>query len=146
MVLAVGLFVESHRRTQRTHAIAWLAGIAAIALLFRFQWEVWFLVPLLFGARLEIADNILTARAENGPELRFNITEAAHELANPLSNEHRPLRLNASSRGLTGVLLIDNLNGTLQGAKLRSVADPFLAGAQTGGVGSTTPRRLRSRT
>jgi hypothetical protein len=49
-VLTVDLFVESHRRSQRTRAIAWLAGIAAIALLFRFQWEVWFLVPLLRSA------------------------------------------------------------------------------------------------
>jgi hypothetical protein len=46
-VLAVDLFVESHRRSQTTRAVAWLAGIA---LLFRFQWELWFLVPLLFGA------------------------------------------------------------------------------------------------
>jgi zinc transporter ZupT len=49
-VLAVDLFVESHRRSQRTRVIVWLAGIAAIALLFRLQWEVWFLAPLLFGA------------------------------------------------------------------------------------------------
>jgi hypothetical protein len=47
--------------------------------------------------RLEVADNILTTHAENGPELRFKIMEAARELANPLSNEHRPLRLNASA-------------------------------------------------
>jgi hypothetical protein len=69
-------------------------------------------VESLEAVRLEVADNILMARVENGPELRFNIIEAAHELANPLSNEHRPLRLNASAGGLTGVLLIDNLNGT----------------------------------
>jgi hypothetical protein len=62
--------------------------------------------------RLEIADNILTARVENGSELQFNIMEAARELANPLSKEHRPLRLDASGEGLTGVLLIDNLNGS----------------------------------
>ena len=61
--------------------------------------------------RLEVADNILTARVENGPELRFNIMDAARELTNALSNEHRPLRLNASSDGLSGVVLIDNLNG-----------------------------------
>jgi hypothetical protein len=29
-----------------------------------------------------------------------------------LSTEHRPLRLNAASDGLSGVVLIDNLNGT----------------------------------
>jgi hypothetical protein len=62
--------------------------------------------------RLEITDNVLTAAVENGPALRFNIMEAARELANPLSNEHRPLRLNAASDGLSGVLLIDNLNGS----------------------------------
>ena len=32
--------------------------------------------------RLEVADNILTARVENGPELRFNIMDAARELTN----------------------------------------------------------------
>jgi hypothetical protein len=51
----------------------------------------------LGAVRLEVADNILTTHAENGPELRFNIMGAAHELANPLSNEYRPLRLNASA-------------------------------------------------
>ena len=61
--------------------------------------------------RLEVADSILTARVENRSELRFNIMEAARELTNVLSKEHRPLRLNASSDGLSGVVLIDNLNG-----------------------------------
>ena len=55
---------------------------------------------------------MLIARVDNGPELRFNVMEAARELTNMLSNEHRPLRLNAASDGLTGVALIDNLNGT----------------------------------
>ena len=64
--------------------------------------------------RLEVADNILTARVENGPELRFNIMDAARELTNALSTEQRPLRLNASSDGLSGVVLIDNLNGAYQ--------------------------------
>jgi hypothetical protein len=62
--------------------------------------------------RLDLADNVLTARVESGPELRFNIMEAARELANPLSKDHHPLRLKASSDDLKGVLLIDNLNGT----------------------------------
>ena len=64
--------------------------------------------------RLDLADNVLTARVESGPELRFNIMEAARELANPLSKDHHPLRLKASSDDLKGVLLIDNLNGTYQ--------------------------------
>jgi hypothetical protein len=43
------LFVESHARAQVTRGVAWLAGIAAIALLVSFQWEVWLAVPLLFA-------------------------------------------------------------------------------------------------
>jgi hypothetical protein len=61
---------------------------------------------------LEITDNVLTARLESGPELRFNIMDAARELANPLSKDRHPLRLKVSSDDLKGVLLIDNLNGT----------------------------------
>jgi uncharacterized membrane protein len=49
-VMAVDLFVESQDRSRRTPVMAWVAGIAAIALLFRFQWEVWVVVPLLFAA------------------------------------------------------------------------------------------------
>jgi Domain of unknown function (DUF4153) len=62
--------------------------------------------------RLKVADNILTANVENGPELRFTSWRRAHKLANLLSKEHRPLRPNAASDGLSGVVLIDNLNGT----------------------------------
>lgn len=61
---------------------------------------------------LDITDNVLTARLESGPELRFNIMDAARELANPLSKDRHPLRLKVSSDDLKGVLLIDNLNGT----------------------------------
>jgi hypothetical protein len=60
---------------------------------------------------LDITDNVLTARLESGPQLRFNIMDAARELANPLSKDRHPLRL-VSSDDLKGVLLIDNLNGT----------------------------------
>jgi hypothetical protein len=49
-VIAVDLFVESQGRSKRTRVMAWIAGITAIALLFRFQWQVWFVVPLLFAA------------------------------------------------------------------------------------------------
>jgi len=51
-VVAVDLFVESQGRTQRVRGIAWVAGIAVIALLFHFRWEAWFFPPLLFGALL----------------------------------------------------------------------------------------------
>jgi hypothetical protein len=63
---------------------------------------------------LDITDNVLTARLESGPELRFNIMDAARELANPLSKDRHPLRLKVSSDDLKGVLLIDNLNGTYE--------------------------------
>jgi hypothetical protein len=73
-----------------------------------------FNVEGLGSVRLGLADNVLTAHVENGAELRFNIMEAARALGNPVSNEHRPLRLNALGGGVTGVVLIDNLNGTYE--------------------------------
>jgi hypothetical protein len=48
-VVAVDLFVESQGRTQGERGIAWIAGIAVIALLFHFKWEAWLFPPLLFG-------------------------------------------------------------------------------------------------
>ena len=51
-VVAVDLFVESQGRSQRARGIAWVAGIAVIALLFHFRWEAWLFPPLLFGALL----------------------------------------------------------------------------------------------
>jgi len=51
-VVAVDLFVESQGRTQRARGIAWIAGIAVIALLFHFKWEAWLFPPLLFGSLL----------------------------------------------------------------------------------------------
>ena len=51
-VVAVDLFVESQSRSQRVRGIAWVAGIAVIALLFHFRWETWLFPPLLFGALL----------------------------------------------------------------------------------------------
>jgi hypothetical protein len=100
----------------------------------------------LGNVRLDVADNILTARIENGPELRFNFMEAARELANPLSNEHRPLRLNTASGRLTGVVLIDNLNGTYKEPDFDLSVIPLLACAEAGRVNASTPRRSRFRT
>ena len=51
-VVAVDLFVESQGRSQRARGIAWIAGIAVIALLFHFKWEAWLFPPLLFGSLL----------------------------------------------------------------------------------------------
>jgi Domain of unknown function (DUF4153) len=61
--------------------------------------------------RLDLADNALTARSEDGGEIHFNIMEAAKELANPLSKVQRPLLLHGAGKGLVGTVLIDNLNG-----------------------------------
>ena len=48
-VVAVDLYCESHNSSRPTRGLVWLAGMAAIALLFRFQWEMWLLPPLLLG-------------------------------------------------------------------------------------------------
>jgi hypothetical protein len=48
-VVGVDLFVESQGRSQRARGIAWIAGVAVIALLFHFEWEAWLFPPLLFG-------------------------------------------------------------------------------------------------
>jgi hypothetical protein len=66
----------------------------------------------LGSLRLSMTDTVLTAHVENGPELNFDILDVARELANPLNNDHSPVRLTASADGLDGVLLIDNFNGT----------------------------------
>ncbi len=62
--------------------------------------------------RLAMSDTVLTVQVENGPELKFDILDVARELANPLKNNHSPVRLTASANGLDGTMLIDNFNGT----------------------------------
>ncbi len=72
-----------------------------------------------FGpVRLQLVDNVVVAQTEQGAELRFNIFDAARELTNLMSDDHRPVRLQASSGSLSGTLLIDNLNGMFQEPKL----------------------------
>lgn len=61
--------------------------------------------------QLTTKDNILTAELEDGPELSFDIGAAAAAR----DKDRRPLRLDASSDGLTGVLLIDKLFGSYEG-------------------------------
>jgi hypothetical protein len=72
----------------------------------------------LGSVRLQLDDNVLYVQTEQGPELRFNIFDAARELTNLANNEHRPVQLHASGSGLTGTVLIDNLNGMFQEPKL----------------------------
>ena len=66
--------------------------------------------------RLEVAGNSLTASIENGPELRFDLTEAANRLAGVVVTERRPLPIEAANGPLSGTVLIENLNGTYDGA------------------------------
>ena len=72
----------------------------------------------LGSVRLQLDDNVLYVHTEQGAELRFNIFDAARELTNLMSDEHRPAQLHASGGGLTGTVLIDNLNGMFQEPKL----------------------------
>lgn len=57
---------------------------------------------------------MLSAQIENGPELKFDILDAARRLSNPFDDDHRPVRLTASGSGFDGVMLIDNFNGTFK--------------------------------
>jgi hypothetical protein len=76
-------------------------------------------VERLGSIRLQLVDNVLYVQTEQGAELRFNIFDAARELTNPMSNEHRPVELHASGGGLSGTVLIDNLNGMFQEPNLK---------------------------
>ena len=63
---------------------------------------------------LELDENLLTARLENGDFARFDILDAAKEVYRrgwPVTQDHTPLLIKASGNGLVGTLLIDNLNG-----------------------------------
>lgn len=72
-----------------------------------------------FGSvRLEVSGNSLTAGIENGPELRFDLTGAANRLAGAVVTERRPLPVKAASGPVSGTVLIENLNGTYDGADL----------------------------
>ena len=72
----------------------------------------------LGSVQLQLLDNVLYVQIEQGAELRFNIFDAARELTNRISNEHRPVQLHASGGGLSGTVLIDNLNGMFQEPRL----------------------------
>ena len=72
-----------------------------------------------FGTvRLEVTGNSLTVSIENGPELRFDLTEAANRIAGVVVTERRPLKIEAANGPLSGTVLIENLNGTYDGADL----------------------------
>jgi len=76
-------------------------------------WTV--MVEGLGSVRLELADNLLTARLENGDSVKFDIVDAVKEVYRrgwPQTEDHTPLELKGSGSGLTGTVLIDNLNGT----------------------------------
>ena len=68
--------------------------------------------------RLEVTGNSLIAGIEDGPELRFDLTKAANRLAGVVVTERRPLPIEAANGPLSGTILIENLNGTFDGADL----------------------------
>ena len=51
-VVAVDFYVESGARSFATRVVLWIAGIAAIAALFYFYWEIWLSPHLILGALL----------------------------------------------------------------------------------------------
>jgi Domain of unknown function (DUF4153) len=64
---------------------------------------------------LDLADNLLNARLDNGDEVTFDIRDAVKEIYRrgwPLTEDHRPLEIKGSGTGLTGTALIDNLKGS----------------------------------
>ena len=72
-----------------------------------------------FGTvRLEVIGNSLTVSIETGPELRFDLTEAANRIAGVVVTERRPLKIEAANGPLSGTVLIENLNCTYDGADL----------------------------
>jgi hypothetical protein len=51
-VVAVDFYIESGARSYLTRAVLWIVGIAIIALLFYFFWDIWLSPHLLLGALL----------------------------------------------------------------------------------------------
>jgi len=73
----------------------------------------------LGSVRLQLVDNVLYVQTEQGAELRFNILDAARDLTDLMSDDRRPIELHASGGGLSGTMLIDNLNGMFQEPSLK---------------------------
>lgn len=71
----------------------------------------------LGNVELDLADNVLTARVGTGNALSFNIVDAVKEIYRrgwPRTSDQRPVSLKGAGGGLTGTLLIDNLNGSYE--------------------------------
>jgi hypothetical protein len=64
---------------------------------------------------LELADTLLTVRLESGEEVKFDIQDAVKEIYRrgwPLTEDHHPVEIKGTGTGLTGTLIVDNLNGS----------------------------------
>ncbi len=71
----------------------------------------------LGAVHLDVDANVITARTEDGAEIKFNLLDAAREIMRrgwPLTQDHTPVRINGTGHGLVGTALIDNLNGEYQ--------------------------------
>jgi Domain of unknown function (DUF4153) len=73
-VVAVDFYVESGARSYLTRVVLWIAGIAVIALLFYFFWEIWLSPYLLAGALLVLVGlaGYLGRGDSNAPFWLFN--------------------------------------------------------------------------
>ncbi len=64
---------------------------------------------------LELADTLFTVRLESGQEVKFDIQDAVKEIYRrgwPLTEDHHPVEIKGTGTGLTGTLIVDNLNGS----------------------------------
>jgi hypothetical protein len=69
-----------------------------------------------FGSvSLELSGKLLIARLEDGASATFDVAQAVKEVYArgwPKVDDHRPIELKATARGLDGTMIIDNMNGT----------------------------------
>lgn len=71
----------------------------------------------LGALKLELSDKQLRASLADGAAVSFDISEAVKEVYRrgwPKVMDHRPIELKGTPGGLTGTMVIDNLNGTYQ--------------------------------
>ena len=71
----------------------------------------------LGALKLELSDKQLRASLADGAAVSFDISEAVKEVYRrgwPKVMDHRPIELKGAPGGLTGTMVIDNLNGTYQ--------------------------------
>ncbi len=66
-VVAVDFYVESGARSFATRVVLWIAGIAAIVVLFYFCWEIWLSPHLLLGSLAHSRRSVGPSRPRANP-------------------------------------------------------------------------------